>query len=142
MTLNILLEDTDKPKNSRHFVQVYQHPKYVAHHMSGVPHEVMRFGSRRDDDQTLRKNKTSPLKRRELLSKEYFEDDDFFQIHKQEPAFERLLDDYTFILKYTGSRWYGQIAPPFKDAKEFNEEEFHAFWSKSFSGKGKDDNAT
>ena len=52
-------------------------------------------------------------------------DDDFFEIHTQMPAFQKLMENYTFTLRYTGRRWYGQMEPPNTNSKSFNEEEYH-----------------
>jgi len=70
-----------------------------------------------------------------------FTDDDFFEIHTQYDEFNELLQNYTFVLKYTGRRWYGQIYPE-RSSKGFDEEEYHAFWNRAFSGVGVDDNRT
>ena len=85
------------------FVQVYQHPKYVAS-MSGIPYGLMRMANINDGA---------------------FADDDFFEIHQAYPAFQKLLKNYTFTLRYTGRRWYGQMEPPGISSKSFAEEEYH-----------------
>ena len=71
-----------------------------------------------------------------------FIDDDFFEIHLKKEAFVELMENYTFILKFTGRRWYGQMKPSGISASSFHEEEFHAFWNMAFSGLGVDDNST
>lgn len=88
--------------------------------MSGIPTGLMKMGEQTDD---------------------YYADDDFFEIHTQYDEFNELLQNYTFVLKYTGRRWYGQIYPE-RSSKSFDEEEYHAFWNRAFSGVGIDDNRT
>jgi hypothetical protein len=38
--------------------------------------------------------------------------------------FQQLLNNYTFVMKYTGRRWYGQIKPD-EFVDNFMEAEFH-----------------
>lgn len=95
------MHDADHQGNN--FVKVYGHPKYVAN-MQGKPDGLLRKGDINDDA---------------------FEDDDFFDIHMQQEPFQELIKNYTFVLKYTGRRWYGQIQPPGVDSESFVEEEFH-----------------
>mmetsp|Transcript_7873 Transcript_7873/g.14282 ORF Transcript_7873/g.14282 Transcript_7873/m.14282 type:complete len:178 (+) Transcript_7873:1979-2512(+) len=119
MTLHLLHDNNYD--DDLHFLQVYGHPKYIGENMSGIPHGLMMLSQSTDD---------------------IFSDDDFFDIHLQKPAFAKLLENYTFVIKYTGRRWYGQIKNPGITADNFHEEEFHGFWDNAFSGVGVDDNAT
>lgn len=48
---------------------------------------------------------------RRSLNNLVFDDDDFFDIHLREEAFLNLMKNYTFVLGFTGRRWYGQIKP-------------------------------
>merc|ERR1712216_798820 len=45
---------------------------------------------------------------------------------------EDILDDYSVILSYSGSRFYGTIAEPDKTFYDLFPPDYHAFWSKSF----------
>ncbi|KAL9187447.1 hypothetical protein ACHAXT_001550 [Thalassiosira profunda] len=116
-TLHLVHDNAD---DMVHFVEVYGHPKYVAEHMSGIPHNLMKLKPTDDS----------------------FSDDDFFEIHTEMEPFQQLLTNYTFVLRYTGRRWLGQIAPNGVHDVGFNEEEYHAYWDNTFSGLGVDDNAT
>ena len=69
-------------------------------------------------------------------------DDDFFEINNASEAFQELMKNYTFLLRYTGRRWYGQIVDPTLSGDTFKEEEYHAFWNNAFSGLGQEDNST
>lgn len=76
------------------------------------------------------------------LSSNFFKDDDFFEIHYEEEDFQRLMKNYTFVLRYTGSRLYGQINPPDVDVGQramSKNKEYHSFWDMAFSGVGIDD---
>lgn len=117
-TLHLLHDDQN---DLDHFVEVYGHPKYYAENMTGIPSGFMKLSEYNDDA---------------------FKEDDFFDIHLEMESFQKLLEDYVFVLKFTGWRWYGQIRPPDTSAKSFVEEEFHAYWDMAFSGLGVDDNAT
>jgi hypothetical protein len=55
----------------------------------------------------------------------FFLDDDFFEVNNQTAAYHELLKNYTFVLRFTGQRWYGQIIPPGLTAMSFKEEEYH-----------------
>ena len=72
--------------------------------MKGVPVGLMKLANVNDDT---------------------FIDDDFFQIHNELEEFQELLLNYTFTLRYTGRRWYGQITPPGLTSESFNENEYH-----------------
>jgi len=145
-TLHLLHDDAD---DWVHFVEVYGRPKYVSEDMSGIPHGLMRLAEPDTDDKYygVTYNDTT-LTEAETLTPHrhyedtFFEDDDFFEIHLDKPKFKELMTNYTFVLKYTGRRWYGQIKPPGVTASGFKEAEFHGFWSRTFSGVGVDDNST
>mmetsp|Transcript_33828 Transcript_33828/g.81793 ORF Transcript_33828/g.81793 Transcript_33828/m.81793 type:complete len:131 (+) Transcript_33828:1037-1429(+) len=66
----------------------------------------------------------------------------FFEVNNATTGFQELLKNYTFVLRYTGRRWYGQIVPPGLTGNNFVEEEYHAFWNNAFSGLGNQDNST
>jgi hypothetical protein len=76
------------------------------------------------------------------VSPDDYSDDDFFEINNQSAAFQKLMNNYTFVLRYTGRRWYGQIRDSNLSGESFKEEEYHAFWMNSFSGLGQEDNST
>eukprot|EP00577_Skeletonema_sp_RCC1716_P005244 CAMPEP_0113387154 /NCGR_PEP_ID=MMETSP0013_2-20120614/8386_1 /TAXON_ID=2843 ORGANISM="Skeletonema costatum, Strain 1716" /NCGR_SAMPLE_ID=MMETSP0013_2 /ASSEMBLY_ACC=CAM_ASM_000158 /LENGTH=769 /DNA_ID=CAMNT_0000270033 /DNA_START=12 /DNA_END=2318 /DNA_ORIENTATION=+ /assembly_acc=CAM_ASM_000158 len=145
-TLHLLHDDAD---DWVHFVEVYGRPKYISEDMSGIPHGLMRLAEPDTDDKyygvtyngtTLTEAETLTPHRH--YEDTFFEDDDFFEIHLDKPKFKELMTNYTFVLKYTGRRWYGQIKPPGVTASGFKEAEFHGFWSRTFSGVGVDDNST
>jgi len=128
----------DPYDDTSEFVEVYNRPLYYAH-MSGIP-----FGLMRGADEDLAKY--ADMLGRRSLNNLVFDDDDFFDIHLREEAFLNLMKNYTFVLGFTGRRWYGQIKPwtPIEETgnDKFKEEEYHAFWAKTFTGLEKDDNAT
>ena len=39
-------------------------------------------------------------------------DDDLFEVNNKSEAFQQLMTNYNFLLRYTGRRWYGQIIDP------------------------------
>ena len=142
-TLHLLHDNED---NWVHFVEVYGRPKYVSDKMSGIPHGFMRLAEPDTDDKYYEVTYNTSNVSKEIVPHRHYEDkffldDDFFQIHLDKPKFKELLNNYTFVLKYTGRRWYGQIKPAGVDAT-FDEAEFHGFWSRTFSGVGVDDNST
>ncbi|EJK53216.1 hypothetical protein THAOC_27398 [Thalassiosira oceanica] len=125
----ILTLAADPNDDTSEFVEVYNRPLYYAH-MSGIP-----FGLMGGKDKDLQKY-ADVLGRRSLSGENLtYDDDDFFDIHLREEAFVNLMKNYTFVLGYTGQRWYGQIKPwiPLGDqsSDRFKEE-----------GLEKDDNAT
>ena len=82
------------------------------------------------------------LASRKHFHPDFFTDDDFFQVNNNSTEFQALLENYTFVVRYTGQRWYGQIAQPELTGESFKEEEYHAFWNNTFSGLGLEDNST
>ncbi len=115
--------------------------------MSDIPHGFMRLAEPDTDDKYYEVTYNTSTVTEEIVPHRHYEDkfflnDDFFQIHLDKPKFKELLNNYTFVLKYTGRRWYGQIKPAGVDAKLFDEAEFHGFWSRTFAGVGVDDNST
>jgi len=126
INLNILKDAYDTNVD---FVEVYGRPMYVAHNLTGKPYGLLRFGYPDDDDNYFEveynstisdgKSAVTPHKH---LHPEFFEDDDFFQLNNVTPAFHELLKNYTFILWYSGMRWYGQLHPPGITSTNFVEE--------------------
>ena len=112
----ILTLAADPNDDTSEFVEVYNRPLYYAH-MSGIP-----FGLMGGADEDLQKH-ADMLGRRSLSST--YDDDDFFDINLKNEAFVNLMKNYTFVLSYTGQRWYGQIKPrtPFEDQSNRFEEE-------------------
>jgi len=113
-TLTLAADPND---DTSEFVEVYNRPLYYAH-MSGIP-----FGLMGGADADLQKY-ADVLGRRSLSL--IYDDDDFFDIHLRDEAFIDLMKNYTFVLGYTGQRWYGQIKPwtPVEDQRvdRFKEE--------------------
>mmetsp|Transcript_29222 Transcript_29222/g.47377 ORF Transcript_29222/g.47377 Transcript_29222/m.47377 type:complete len:174 (-) Transcript_29222:136-657(-) len=114
--------------------------------MNGKPISVMRRGYPGQEEQYFEVKypvnasaEVAPHKHESPV--EYF-DDDFFEIYNKSTSFQQLMSNYTFLLRYTGRRWYGQILDPGLSGETFKEEEYHAFWMNSFSGLGQDDNST
>lgn len=145
-TLHLLHDNDD---DWVHFVEVYGRPKYIRENMSGIPHGLMRLAEPDTDDKYfgVTYNATTLTEAEKLVphrhhEDKFFEDDDFFEIHLEKPKFKELLMNYTFVLKYTGRRWYGQIKSHGVTSLGFDEAEFHGFWSRTFSGVGVDDNST
>ncbi|KAL7516968.1 hypothetical protein ACHAWX_001938 [Stephanocyclus meneghinianus] len=122
------------------FVEIYGRPTYFARNMTGKPYD--------DNDEffsvfynsTITDN--SELIPHKHFHRDDFGDDDFFQINNSTSSFQELLRNYTFVLWYSGRRWYGQIWSQDLTLESFVEEEFHAFWANSFSGVGSNDNKT
>jgi hypothetical protein len=71
-------------------------------------------------------------------------DDDFFYLNNASTQFQRLMTNYTFVLKYSGLRWYGSLLPPGKlyYTESLFATDYHAFWDEAFSGVGEPDNST
>ena len=90
----------------------------VIENMQGKPYSLLRLGYPDDDDEyfEVQQNSTidgvgytAPHKHRHS---EFFLDDDFFETNNKSTAFQNLLQNYSFVLRFTGRRWYGQITPP------------------------------
>jgi len=58
--------------------------------------------------------------------------DDFFESKALHAGLEELLKDYSVIITYTGSRFYGTIVEPDATFGELFPPDYHAFWSQSF----------
>ena len=114
--------------------------------MQGKPYGLMRHGYPGEEERYFEVD--SPVNASVIVpphkhpNPDDFSDDDFFQINNKSVAFQNLLKNYTFVLRYTGRRWYGQLVDPTFNTEMFKEEEYHAFWWNSFSGLGQEDNIT
>jgi hypothetical protein len=143
-TLSVV-KDLDQDGDSIDFVAVYGRPMYKTR-MQGKPYSLMRDGYPGEEEQYFKveypANASATVAPHKHKNPDSNEDDDFFQINNQSAAFQQLMKNYTFLLRYTGSRWYGQIISPDLSADSFKEEEYHAFWMNSFSGTGQEDNST
>eukprot|EP00984_Skeletonema_dohrnii_P010533 scaffold4109_cov101-Skeletonema_dohrnii-CCMP3373.AAC.2 len=143
-TLNIV-KDLDQDGDSITFVSVYGRPIYSAK-MQGKPYSLMRDGYPGQEEQYFAVeypvNASVAVAPHKHNEPDQYDDDDFFEINNQSVAFQTLMKNYTFLLRYTGSRWYGQIIDPNLSSNSFKEEEYHAFWMNSFSGTGQEDNST
>jgi len=135
----------DKDGDYIDFINVYGRPMYAAR-MQGKPYSVMRDGYPGQGEQYFEieypVNASAAVAPHKHESPDDYSDDDFFEINNQSVAFQQLMNNYTFVLHYTGRRWYGQILDPNLTPKSFKEEEYHAFWTNSFSGLGQEDNST
>ena len=140
-----IVKDLDKDGDNINFVSVYGSPIYSAK-MEGVPYGVMRDGFPGEEDKYFEvvhpENASVAVGPHKHTSPDDYSDDDFFEINNKSTAFQKLMTNYTFLLRYTGSRWYGQILNPNLSGESFKEEEYHAFWMNSFSGLGQQDNQT
>eukprot|EP00984_Skeletonema_dohrnii_P035952 scaffold36362_cov155-Skeletonema_dohrnii-CCMP3373.AAC.6 len=140
-----IVKDLDKDSDNIDFVSVYGHPMYAAR-MKGKPYSVMRDGYPGESDQYFEVeypvNASMAVAPHKHESLDEYQDDDFFEINNKSLAFQKLVTNYTFLLRYTGRRWYGQIVDPSLSGESFKEEEYHAFWQNSFSGLGQEDNST
>lgn len=129
------------------FVEVYGRPVYVLRNLSGKPTSLMRLGYPENEvDQYYSveypRNGTEALPQHQHYNEQFFEDDDFFEINNQTEDFQKLMNNYTFALSFTGRRWYGKLLAPDRYSGNFKEEEYHAFWDNAFSGLGDQDNST
>eukprot|EP00804_Cyclotella_cryptica_P006522 CCRYP_012789-RB/>CCRYP_012789-RB protein AED:0.24 eAED:0.24 QI:253/1/1/1/0.71/0.8/15/71/708 len=132
------------------FVEIYGRPTYIARNMTDKPFGLLRYGYPDDDDEyfsvfynsTIIDGGNSELVPHKHFHRDDFGDDDFFQVNNSTSSFQELLTNYTFVLWYSGRRWYGQLSSPTLTQESFVEEEFHAFWANSFSGVGSKDNET
>jgi hypothetical protein len=129
------------------FVEVYGRPVYVLRNLSGKPTSLMRLGYSEDETDQYYSveyppNGTETLPLHQHYNEQFFEDDDFFEINNQTEDFQKLMNNYTFALSFTGRRWYGKLLSPDRYSGNFKEEEYHAFWDNAFSGLGDQDNST
>jgi len=103
------------------FVEVYGRPVYVINNMRGKPFSLLRLGYPADGDQyynveypnSTGTNSTGTVGVGNLAPHKhhhdgFFEDDDFFE-QNDSPGFQKLLSNYSFVLQYTGRRWYGKF---------------------------------
>jgi len=143
-TLSVV-KDLDQDDDSINFVAVYGRPMYKRR-MQGKPYSLMRDGYPGEKEQYFKveypANASAAVAPHKHNNPDNYEDDDFFEINNKSAAFQQLMKNYTFLLRYTGSRWYGQIIDPGLSANSYKEEEYHAFWMNSFSGTGQEDNST
>jgi hypothetical protein len=162
-----LLKDTNDPQGED-FVEVYGRPMYVIRDLQGKPYSLLRLGYPNDGPQyfniTYPNDTTDGVVAHKHYHDSFFEDDDFFEVNNSTED-QELYKNYTFVVKFTGQRWYGQIVPPGLTEENFKEEEYHgmltfyiqvvvfkhqtnplapnkAFWHNSFSGLGDQDNRT
>lgn len=109
---------------------MYGRPMYAIHGLAGKPELFMRLGFTGGYNQPEFEGDMS--------------DDDFFYLNNATTQFQRLMSNYTFVLKYSGLRWYGSLLPPGKlyYTESLFAEDYHAFWDEAFSGVGEPDNST
>ncbi|KAL7531293.1 hypothetical protein ACHAXR_003958, partial [Thalassiosira sp. AJA248-18] len=84
-TMLTILQDKNDEEGVT-FVEEYSRPMYVINNMTGKPFSLMRDGYPDDDDSLT--------------------DDDFFEVNNSTTEFQELMKNYTFVLRYTGRRWY------------------------------------
>ncbi len=95
------------------FVEVYQRPVYVIHNLSQKPYSLLRLGYPEGDEHydleyPNEAEVAGDLPLHKHYHSGYFEDDDFFELNNQTKGFQQLMQNYTFVLRHTGSRWYGK----------------------------------
>jgi hypothetical protein len=128
----------DPSDTNVNFVEVYQRPMYYVRNMTGKPFGLLRYGFPDEDKEYFDVfYNTTITEDSELIPHKHFHldafaDDDFFQVNNATSSFQELLKNYTFVLWYSGMRWYGQILLDSHSADSFEEQEFHAFWENSF----------
>ena len=114
-------------------VMLYGRPVYAAL-MKGTPCGLMRFGSKCDGDQyfsnVFMSNATGEMEPHGHY--DFIENDDIIRVNENSSSFQELLKNYTFVLRFTGRRWYGQIVTPDMSGDSLDDKEYHAFWSNSF----------
>ena len=102
---------------------------YYSENMSGKPYNLLRLGYPEDGNEYFNisypNGSTGVLEPHKHYHNAFFTDDDFFEINNTTEAYQDLLKNYTFVLRFTGQRWYGQILPPGLTADKFKEEEYH-----------------
>jgi hypothetical protein len=89
-TLKLLGDSSD-------FVTVYGKPVFEILNMSGKPTSLLRLGYPDIEAGT------------DGVRDDYFSDD-FFQYNNISTGFQELLKNYTFVLFYSGLRWYGKLS--------------------------------
>lgn len=90
---------------------------YRVNNLQGIPYSVLRLGFPDDDDvhfevQHKQNSVIATLPPHKHYDPDYFLDDDFFETNNRSTTFQKLLENYTFVLRFTGRRWYGQISKP------------------------------
>lgn len=133
-TLQLLSDYNDE--EGEDFVEVYGRPMYYSENMSGKPYNLLRLRYPENGNEYFNISypigSTGVLEPHKHYHDAFFTDDDFFEINNTTEAYQDLLKNYTFVLRFTGQRWYGQIVPPGLTAEKFKEEEYHgmsAFYS-------------
>lgn len=125
-----LLEDPDDPQGED-FVENYGRPMYVMRNLSGKPYNLLRLGYPEDGKEYFNityANQIGNFTPHKHYHDSFFEDDDFFKMKNSTGEFSELLQNYTFVLRFTGQRWYGEIIRPGLTAEGFEEEEYHGRW--------------
>jgi len=132
---------SDDDDNEVHFLEIYGRPVYFRRNMAGKPF-FLPFQEAHPDNSDGHFNVKYPTSMSDggdLLPHKQFEsnslaDDDFFQLDNASVKFQELLKNYTFVLEYSGNRWYGRMLPPTTDLSSRDEEQHHAFWSNALGG--------
>ena len=98
----------DQKDENVHFVKVYGRPLYFANNMSGKPYGLLRYGYPDDGHVDFESSNSSIIPKAQLKHSHpnYFDDDDFFYVNNSTVSFQELLTNYTFVLWYSGRRWY------------------------------------
>ena len=84
---------------------------YTIENLSGKPYSLLRLGYPEDDTHYKidYPNSTGDgdIATHKHFHPAFFEDDDFFEQNNvtTKPGFQTLLQNYTFVLRYTGRRW-------------------------------------
>jgi len=125
------------------FLEVYGRPVYVRYNMTGKPHSFLGLTRLEDDEHFNVEHPSSVgLVPNQHVEADSLADDDFFQLNNETVEFQELLKNYTFVLVYTGQRWYGRMLSPTTNPEDMKEEAYHAFWDHVFRGKYSQGNST
>lgn len=77
---------------------------------------------------------TEPLHKQEVYetAPDFADYDDFFESKPLHDGLEEILEDYSVVISYSGSRFYGTIVAPDASLDRLYPPDYHAFWSESF----------
>ena len=86
--------------------------------LAGKPYGLLRLGYPSDDDEYFdveypsnssgTTDEVEDLPPHKHFHPDFFSDDDFFEVNNKTDDFQELMKNYTFVLRFTGRRWYGK----------------------------------
>ncbi len=79
---------------------------------TGKPYSLLRLGYPEGDEHfnVEYPDDVGDLPLHKHYHPEFFQDDDFFELNNKTAEFQDLLKNYTFVLRYTGRRFYGKLS--------------------------------